>query len=899
MAYSGDSSEERAQVDAVQSALDHIQREEEFQEFVHQLAHRGLDLAAAGRIDEVEQVFSEALALARSRNLPRWEAQILFNTGVVFDRSAKPVIAAGYFEHALALFVEHGPLRMAVNVSIFLGNMLWKTGEPERAVDILQLAMEQANLGYETKQIDPEEYRAELFGVCNELVHAYYALGQYGQALAAYKLALEGVPNSLEEMRSLDLVVLDLYRDLGALHLAVDFGERVLARGEPQTAQDFQFVSHVCFSLGITHSMAEAFAASLAFTQRSYHAFRRSRGLEPRSPLLPEANDIAFKGRVFVNLGTAYNGLARKASLERNEQDWLRHVKAALAFWKHGEELLAQVGADDVSTPRGMLAMARGMFERAESFETLMQASEHTFQTRLREIGLDEAFDASFVGPGEFLVSPAAFAAPEVEDIAESERLIREGRVALLKKAYWLAQERFEEALEYDPAGRTQGRIWYALSCLWTGDSEEAIEVFEEVAEEGEGEGTLARILAEWGIMCRYPGRQGYWDWLRELFGLESEEEVLEHLTPFEIDIERGGGEGALHAGLLYASQGDYEACLQVLEGVDVTRHPFSPWVRSFWQALASASRGAEEQATGLLYNALAHGLPPLLLGPLRWLKQDKVDPVSWFARIAEPLLIAHEVYLTIPEPTPPTGPMSLPSQALRLAPIRPGLSTSDGTSGEEAVGTQLDLSRGDVRGPGLAAELILVEFDEVTSTDQERVLWPTRFAVRYASTDAPLAKYFQEVCIDYVPGSLSVLLVDHGLRPMTGVIAIPIDGRDYLVGHGSYIGRGGIFWVNDACGLPVHERGTTTRLAGLPLGMLAYFQALVNEAWPYVEIFCDSCHEQFRPVNGVWCEHIWSCPQCHHISSPVERSRKLIGEAPRLCTHRFPKALEGSLLRP
>lgn len=73
MAQSDKRPEESEPVDVVQSALDHIRREEEFQELVHQLAHRGMDLASEGRIDEVEQVFSEALALARSWNLPRWE----------------------------------------------------------------------------------------------------------------------------------------------------------------------------------------------------------------------------------------------------------------------------------------------------------------------------------------------------------------------------------------------------------------------------------------------------------------------------------------------------------------------------------------------------------------------------------------------------------------------------------------------------------------------------------------------------------------------------------------------------------------------------------------------------------------------------------------------------------
>lgn len=867
-----------------------------------------MDLASEGRIDEVEQVFSEALALARSRNLPRWEGQILLNTGVVFDRSAKPVIAILFFERALALFVEHGPLRMVVNVGIFLGNMLWKTGEPTRAEEVLQQALGQAHLGYETKQIDHHEYQVELFGVCNELVHVYYVMGQFGRALETYKRALsEGVPGSLEVLHDLDLVVLDLYRDIGALQLAVDFGKELLEQsGHPETAQDFQFVSRVCFSLGIAHSMAEAYTASLSSTQKSYHAFQQCRALEPRSPLLSEGEDLAFRGRILVNLGTAFNGLARKASRERNEQDWLRHVKAALSFWKHGEELLVQAGAEDVTIPREQLAIARGMFEQTEAFERLMQASELTYQTLLLEMDMDETFEAPSARVGEFLGHPGPLAVPEleeVEDLEESEQLIGEGRVALLKKAYWVAQESFEEALEYDPEGRTSGRIWYALACLWTGDLEEANALFQEMAEEGDskGPGALARVLADWSAICRYPTRQAYWDWLRELYGWASEDELLEWLTPFAFDSGRGGPEEALHAGLLYAVLGDFEACLQVLEGVDVTGHPFSPWIRTFWQAMAHVPRGEEEQAAELLYTALVQGMPPLLLGPLRWLKQDEGDPASWFARIAQPLLVAYHVYGAFPEPAPSSGPMSLPSQAARLASIRPGFPMSAAYAGAEGVRLLLDLTRVDARGPGGKADLIFVEFDEGTGSEQGQMCWPTTFAVRYASTPAALAGHFQEVWIDYTPGRSSVLLVDRGFRPMTGMNAIPTAGRDYLVGRGSYVGRGGIFWVDEACELPVLALGTTTRLASLPRGMLAYLQALVDEAQPYVEMFCDSCHEQLRLVNGVWCEHIWICPHCHHISSPVERSRKLIGESPRRCSHRFPKNLEvrAPVLRP
>lgn len=902
MAHSNDTPEEPAPDDAVQSALKHIQQEEEFQEYVHQLTHRGLDLAAEGRIDEVEQVFSAALALARSRNLPRWEAQVLFNTGVVFDRSAKPVIAASFFERALSLFVEHGPLRMVVNVGIFLGNMLWKTGEAARAVEVLQQAMGQARLGYETKQIDHQEFQVEIFGVCNELVHAYYVLEQYGRALETYKLALgEGVPSSMEELRDLDLVVLDLYRDLGSFQLAIDFGKRLLERGgPPQTAPDLRLVSRASFSLGMAHSMAGEYAAALSFTQKSYHAFRQSRLLEPRSPLLSEAEDVVFRGHVFVNLGTAFNGLARRASLERNEQDWLRHVKAALSFWKHGEELLAQAGAEDVTIPREQLAFARGMFEQAETFERLMRESEITYKALLTEMGLDEADDSSFIGPGEFLVSSALLGLSEVEeeeDLEECERLLLEGRRALLKKDYLQAQDYLEKAMEYDPDGLTSARLWYGLSCLWTGEVglDEAASVFGTMAAQGDiaGEGAMARILSDWCDMCLHSTRLAYIDSLRELYACEDEEDFQEMLEPSAFDVQRGGAEGELHAGLMYAVKGDCDACLQILTGVNVAGHAFSPWIRSFWQAMAHATRGSEEQAAERLEAALAEGMPPLLMGPLRWLKPVIPDPASWFARVLRPLLIAHDhFYGEMPELIPPEGEPSLPSQAVKIAPIRPGLALAPvGTQRDGEEQSALELTLPGLRGSGGRASLVFVEFDAGTGSDLDRLVWPTKLAVRYANAKASIAGHFQEVWIDYTPGRSSVLLIDLGFRSMSdGMNAIPTAGRDHLVGHGEYVGRGGIFWMDEACGLPVMRLGTTTRLSALPRGTLAYLQALVDEARPAVEMYCDSCQAQARPVNGVWCEHMWFCPRCHHISSQVERSRKLIGNGPYLCTHRFPR---------
>lgn len=128
--------------------------------------------------------------------------------------------------------------------------------------------------------------------------------------------------------------------------------------------------------------------------------------------------------------------------------------------------------------------------------------------------------------------------------------------------------------------------------------------------------------------------------------------------------------------------------------------------------------------------------------------------------------------------------------------------------------------------------------------------------------------------------------LIDRGFQPMTE--AVPVAGRDFMKGHGSYFGRGGIYWVDQKSDLLVSTLGTTTRLEQLPKQACDYIQALVSEALPFLEIYCETC-DQHSPVNAIWCEHIWTCPPCKRISSSIERSRKWMGNSER-CSHRFPR---------
>ncbi len=52
-----------------------------------------------------------------------------------------------------------------------------------------------------------------------------------------------------------------------------------------------------------------------------------------------------------------------------------------------------------------------------------------------------------------------------------------------------------------------------------------------------------------------------------------------------------------------------------------------------FWAGMACASLGRDQEAMGALEHALASGLPPVLLAPLRWLEQDKPEFYEKYAK--------------------------------------------------------------------------------------------------------------------------------------------------------------------------------------------------------------------------------------------------------------------------
>jgi hypothetical protein len=88
----------------------------------------------------------------------------------------------------------------------------------------------------------------------------------------------------------------------------------------------------------------------------------------------------------------------------------------------------------------------------------------------------------------------------------------------------------------------------------------------------------------------------------------------------------------------------------------------------------------------------------------------------------------------------------------------------------------------------------------------------------------------------------------------------------------------------------------------------IEYAKSLFAEALPNYSVFCDVCHEEYRPALGApvlqeasregyvttLCAHSWWCPQCQRWSTPAERIPSLATGG--TCTHARPMGWESRL---
>jgi tetratricopeptide (TPR) repeat protein len=352
-------------------------------EEIHTLIHQGMAAMESECLDQANAAFAQALALARAESLSEWEAQALFGRGAGLDRAGKYRDAIPLFEQAQAMFAAAGSIRMEVNVSIFLANMLSKTGSPTRALSVVQHARRQAETGLAAGVLPHDEYQYELFGLSHELGRAYQGMGQVDQAQAAYQeaLSLESLYMSTRQRSALYQDILSLYLENDDLEGALAFGEGVVEDLDSSDAEERTILIETWFQLGIVCLRSHDHRRSVRYSQQAYDLFQSNQRDTAFTGL--SIADRAFIGRLFVNIGSAYGGLA----------DSLATYARVLAYWRCGKDLLQEAGAEDVIVPRDNIeGLQRVCIEQvgAGAYAQLWQASEPTYQRLLADLAPQE-----------------------------------------------------------------------------------------------------------------------------------------------------------------------------------------------------------------------------------------------------------------------------------------------------------------------------------------------------------------------------------------------------------------------------------------------------------------------------------------------------------------------------
>jgi tetratricopeptide (TPR) repeat protein len=330
---------------------------------IHRLIHQGMDATEQGQLLEAQTIFAQALTLSRTHALPAWEAQALFSHGVTLDRAGQYTEAIPWFEQALALFQAHGPIRMVLSVSIFLANMLTKTGDPERSIPVLQQAKAQADSGLETGVLPPDEHEYEIYGLYRELGRAYLEVGQVREAEHSYQQALQLYPlyAGAQETSALYQDVIALHVQRGSLADALAFGEQVLGTLDSSFAHDLEILADMTFQLGLLCLQTHRSHTAVRYGQLAFQYMQGLRVKKPARASSPQT--VAFLGRTCVNIGSGYGGTASTRA----------HYATILAYWRTGFDLLSQAEAEDVVVPRDNIAglkrlciqqMGNGAFEQ-------------------------------------------------------------------------------------------------------------------------------------------------------------------------------------------------------------------------------------------------------------------------------------------------------------------------------------------------------------------------------------------------------------------------------------------------------------------------------------------------------------------------------------------------------
>ncbi|MFB7663153.1 tetratricopeptide repeat protein [Kitasatospora sp. NPDC056138] len=179
------------------------------------LTSGGIELYNSGEYDMAIHWFEQALAMARTIDDRRTEAQALHGIGQAHHLAGRPAEAVAFFRRALTLREEIGHRRGAALSRISLGDACTELGRPADAQPLLARA------------------RADLLALPDryEAARALALLGRADAALGRYELADSRLEEAIGEFRACGSRAWEA-RVFGLL------GESALAQGRPDTARE-------------------------------------------------------------------------------------------------------------------------------------------------------------------------------------------------------------------------------------------------------------------------------------------------------------------------------------------------------------------------------------------------------------------------------------------------------------------------------------------------------------------------------------------------------------------------------------------------------------------------------------------------------------------------------------
>lgn len=342
---------------------------------------------------EAEDLLRQAEALAKDQGAYIWFAFIEFARGEICDQAADPLGAIPHFEHALQLFEEYEIAAMAGDASVFLGNMLAKTDQHDRALEVLQHALETIATSRAINSSEGAHLRHSLY---KEIGTSYHIHQDWDRAIEAYEMALHVDPPVLNsaEKHDVHVHIMDTLLVSGQMGKAISLGESLLRENQSTSEpEDWSFIGHIQFDLGIAYQYSDQREQSLAANDQALTYFQQLRKLPVHQRGF--AFDPAMQGRLFVNLGSAHPYSVFQ-------------FPRMLGYWRCGLAILQKYEAYDTNVPLACMEQLQSSLPD-QDYQNILELSETTYQG-LRVLSEEFAPEATWRPPLERAVEIAEWA---------------------------------------------------------------------------------------------------------------------------------------------------------------------------------------------------------------------------------------------------------------------------------------------------------------------------------------------------------------------------------------------------------------------------------------------------------------------------------------------------------